>query len=175
MPIFFQWIVKFIDSQLFAAIIGALIGIIGVVLTFWLSIWHENRKKKQERCEAYTAWLNGLRAEIAHVIKCINEISEYVNTGNISTKRMNTDFIEKARLQLFCYDEDIDFLECVTNAYRDIVHTNDMLERLERMFFEGKAYQTILPNIKASMQGVNNSVNNLKSKVELKLKYGIGI
>lgn len=50
-----------------------------------------------------------------------------------------------------------------------------MLERLERMYLENKAFSLILPNVQASMQGVGNSVNDLKNRIESKMKEERGI
>jgi hypothetical protein len=151
---------KITDSQLFAAVIGALIGIFPAQL---ISAWHEKRKDRQ----AYAAWLNGLLAELNHIDGCITEITQIVQKGIPSTKRMNSDFVKQCRLTLFGYDKDVGFLQCLTNTYRDIVHTNDMLDRFEKM---AQNHNSLQPNVLASMKGVGASVSCLKCKVEAKLK-----
>jgi len=155
-----DWLTRFTDSQLFAAIIGALIGIFPAHL---ISAWHEKRKDRQ----TYTSWLNGLLAELKHIDGCITMINQIVQTGSPSTKRMNSDFVEQSRLTLFGYDKDVDFLQCLTNAYRDLLHTNDMLDRFETMAPNHTSFQ---PNMLACMKGVGASVSCLKCKVETKLK-----
>ncbi len=161
---FIVWLGKFSESQTFAAIIGALIGILPA---FMLSYWYDRRKKELEDYESHKAWLNGLAAELNHITKVIGEITTIIQGGDVSTKRLNSDFIEKARLKIFTLDMDADFLEALTNAYRDIVHTNDMLERLEKM---APNHSQFVQNVISSMTGVSNSVNCLKCKNESKIK-----
>ena len=161
---FIVWFGKFTDSQTFAAIVGALIGIIPA---FILSIWYDKRKKELEDYETRKAWLNGLTAELNHITKVINEITTIVQSGSPSTKRLNSDFIAEARLKIFTYNMDVEFLECLTNAYRDIIHTNGMLKRLEDMV---PNHSQFCANVLASMTGVSNSVNCLKCNNENKIK-----
>ena len=70
-----------LQSQLFAAVVGALIGILPA---FGLSLLRENQKEKK----SYRAWLSGLCAELNHIQKCIKEISEITKNGKASTKKM---------------------------------------------------------------------------------------
>jgi len=146
------------DSQLFAAVVGALIG---VIPAYWLGLLHEKSKDKN----SYQGWLTGLATELRHIDKCIDEITGVIRKENPSTKRMNSDFIEQARLAIFNFERDADFLESLTNAYRDIVHTNEMLNRYEN---KTENRNSMLSNILASMTGVKNSVNDLKTKTEKK-------
>jgi hypothetical protein len=157
---------KFFDSQAFAAIIGALIGIIPTA-------WYAKIRKKQEDRLTYLGWLNGLSAETEHISKVIKEITTIFQSnepGVVCTKRMNHDFLEKARLAIFGYDEDVGFLETLTNAYRDVLHTNDMIDRHERaVISQSRVAEGIHGSVLASMQGVSNSVSALKAKLAEKL------
>ena len=155
-----NWCASFAETQLFAAIIGALIGIVPAHL---LTAWHERRTGRKD----YVSWLNGLFAELKHIEACVNEISDIVQSGTPSTKRMNEDFLEESRLKFFAFDKDLAFLESLTNAYRDIVHTNAMLDRFEKMAPNHAPFQ---PNVQASMKGVGSSISCLKCKVEQRLK-----
>lgn len=150
----------FVESQLFAAIVGAVIGLLPAHLLMAL---HEKRKERQQ----HTSWLHGLLAEIAHIDGCINEISTITASGKPSTKRLNSDFFAQSRLVLFAYDKDVVFLQSLTNAFRDIVHTNDMLDRFERM---APNHLSFAPNTQASLSGVHNSILSLKQIIEKKLK-----
>jgi hypothetical protein len=82
---------------------------------------------------------------------------------------MNHDFLEKARMVIFSYDEDRDFLETLTNAYRDVVHTNDMIDRHERSVMNNRETTGIHGSVLASMQGVSNSVSLLQTQLNGKL------
>ena len=92
---------------------------------------HALEQKAADERRSYKAWLTGLRAELNHIRKVIDEITPIAAGVNLPTKRINSDFLKEARLVIFKYDEDTDFLELLTTAFRDIVHTNDMLDRLE--------------------------------------------
>ena len=150
--------ISILESQLFAAVVGALIGIFPA---YWIGLLHERKKEQKE----YQSWLAGLSAELGHIDKCIDEITPIIQGGNPSTKRMNSDFLEQARLAIFSFDVDESFLESLTNAYRDIVHTNDMLNRFEKKVENRNMIQG---NTLASMNGVKNSVSALKEKVSQK-------
>ncbi len=147
-----------IESQLFAAVVGALIGILPA---FWIGLLRERSREKKN----YQAWLFGLSAELSHINKCIVEIEDVIQKGDVSTKRMNSDFVKAARLRIFSYDKDTEFLEMLTNAYRDIVHTNDMLERFEKRTANKQNFQT---NVLASMKGVGASVKVLQDSIAWK-------
>ena len=155
---------KFLDSQAFAAIIGALIGIIPTA-------WYAKKRKQQEDRVTYFGWLNGLSAETEHIKKVIQEITGILRAGGICTKRINHDFLEKSRLVIFAYDEDTHFLETLTNAYRDVVHTNDMIDRHERLAASNQTEgaTTFVANVLASMEGVGNSINALQALLQNKL------
>jgi hypothetical protein len=158
----------FTDSQTFAAIVG---GLIGIIPTFGFSIFYDRCKKKKEERETYFAWINGLSAELNHLKNCTTEIRGYLDTNQIPTKRLNDDFIEKARLVLFSYNKDIHFLESLTTCYRDVVHTNEMLNRLERIFLETNT--TNLPfsrNVISSIDGVNRSISALGVNISSEIK-----
>lgn len=149
----------FINSQLTAAIVGALIAFFPA---YGLSVLQENKKASKE----YQTWLRGLIAELKHIKGCIIEITSIVQDGNPSTKRMNSDFIQQARLMLFSLETDSDLLERLTTAYRDIVHTNDMLDRYEK---KAENKHMIQPNVLASMKGVESSIDSLDNLITTKL------
>jgi len=154
---------SFIDSQLFSVIIGALIGIMGSLLIFLLQYFLNKFQKKKN----YTHLLYGIKAEDSHLLKVIEEIKGILDRGLSSTKRLNFDFLQSTRFKALEFDEDIEFSEILTNAYRDIDHTNDMLNRLEFIPEMGTSF---INNVKASMIGVERSIIKLNEKVDLKIK-----
>lgn len=147
--------IMLLDSKLFAAVVGGFIAIFSALVV-------EGWKRKMTRHERHRAWINGVSAEILHLEKVIEEIDSIIKT-DISTKRLNHDFIEHSRLAVTEYESDKRFIELLTNVYRDIVHTNDMLQRLEH----SKAHR---PNVQNSVRGVRNSVLALKEALERKDK-----
>ena len=153
-------LLKITEHKDFGTLIGAVIGgLIGAGSAYLVPMIHEKRKEKKE----HIAWLQGLSAELKHIGKCITEIKDILNNNGTPSKRINFDFIEKSRLTFFKLNSDVAFLECLTNTYRDIVHTNGMLD------YFGNNPQT-KSNVLASMQGVENSVKCLDCKVKEKLK-----
>jgi hypothetical protein len=147
----------FTDSQMFAAIIG---GVIGIIPTFTVTYFYEFYKKKRDDSDKYRAWMNGLLAELTHISGCIAEIKGFASKNQVPTKRLNSDFIEKARMVLIDYNTDKSFFIILTNCYRDIVHTNDMLNRLENNPALG-----FFANVIDSLNGVSGSIINLEKEL----------
>ena len=159
---------SFWDSNILAAFVGGLIGFFSSLVT---SIWYTNRQKKILRYQGYYSWCSGVLAEIRHLLKVVDEIKDILDRRGVpSTKRLNHDYLEQARIKVIDFEDDLILLESLTNAYRDIVHTNDMLDRLERDF---ETKPSFLSNVVSSMVGVKNSLvalqaNVVKSKDALK-------
>lgn len=157
----------FTESQSFAAIIG---GIIGIIPSFAITYFYEIYKKKRNDSDNYRAWMNGLLAELTHISGCIDEIRGFASKNQVPTKRMNSDFIEKARMVLINYNTDKSFFIILTNCYRDIVHTNDMLNRLERYSAEKNPdFIGFFVNVIASLNGVSGSISKLESELNNKI------
>ncbi len=147
-------------------IIGAVIGIVGSLLIFFLNDKKETEKIKANNHQKHLAWLKGIKAEINHLIKVIDEIYKILEDQNVpSTKRLNYDYLQNARLKILEFDTDINFLEILTNAYRDIDHTNGMLDRLEQYGLNCP----FIENVKGSLIGAKNSVLSLNKTVDNKL------
>jgi hypothetical protein len=171
---------SWIDPEMRAAIVGAAFVIVGV----WLTARFDESDDDEKEFLEFQAWLNGLWAELRHIKRrAIVEIQRHnLNKGVASTKRLNSDFIERSRLALFEYDEDACFLEALTNAYRDIVHTNGMLDRLEKWQTECRKranskfksrriyFRRSLKSTKESFKGVRGSITRLKVQIRRKLK-----
>jgi hypothetical protein len=149
-----------VEVMLFAA--GLAFGFVITELHGYLQRKRDVAKEHAKDQKSYRGWLRALRAELHHVRGVIVEITGYVDGGDIPTKRLNYDFIEEARLAIFKHEEDEDFHEILTTAYRDIVHTNGMLDRLEHN-------PNLRPNVRSSMDGVLDSVDRLLTKIEAKL------
>jgi hypothetical protein len=154
---------SFFTSNIFAAIIGGAIGFFSSIFT---SIFYNGHQARIIKYEDYMAWCNGVKAEINHLLKVISEISSILDKGIPCTKRLNHDYLEQARIKIPSFESDLKFLETLTNAYRDIIHTNNMLDRLERDF--GNRPQ-IIGNVVASIDGVKKSVQSLNTGLDTKL------
>lgn len=155
---------NFFNSNIFATIIGGAIGIISAIFT---TIWYNGHQALKAQCENYKAWCNGVKAEINHILKVIDEIDKILKEHGVpSTKRLNYDYLEQARVKIIMYESDLVFLEILTNAYRDIVHTNGMLDRLEE---DVSKHKNLIGNTQASIDGVRNSVKALNQGLDIKI------
>jgi hypothetical protein len=144
---------SFLNSSLFAAIVGAVFVIIGVVLAARITSRAEERKARH----SFQAWLHAVLAELRHITKTIDhlldETPKFDAKGMASAERMNSDLLEKARLAIFEYDSDDRLLESLTTFYRFVVHTNTMLN---------------LWTLKQTgLQIVTNALNATKSAAEI--------
>ena len=99
----------------------------GIVLTQFVSAFYEFVKHLRKRW----CWRKGLLAELGKVYDDIIEAKREISAGRAYTKRLNSDFLESSRLAWCECDSRVTFLALLSNAYRDIVHTNGMLDRLE--------------------------------------------
>ena len=155
----------FLDSNIFAALVGGLIGFFSSWLT---SIWYTARQNKIAKYNGYKSWCNGVQAEINHLMAVMNELDDVLKNMQVPpTKRLNHDYLEQARIKIIEYESDLEFLEILTNAYRDVVHTNDMLDRLEKDF---ATRPQVINNVIASVKGVRASMTNLNVRLELKIE-----
>ncbi|MFA5994240.1 MAG: hypothetical protein WC823_04745 [Parcubacteria group bacterium] len=89
-----------------------------------------------------------------------------MNRGVPTTKRLNEDYIKSLRFKLLEFENDITFLEVITNAFRDIEHTNGMLDRLEENFKPG---DKSINNVIGCLDGVKSSVEKLKDSLRYKV------
>jgi uncharacterized membrane protein YgaE (UPF0421/DUF939 family) len=146
---------SFYESSAF----GAIIGFVGSFLIFIISDALRNHQDKLKNKKKYHSWINGAKAEINHLLKVIAELKTTLNRGVPTTKRLNEDYIKSLRFKLLEFENDITFLEVITNAFRDIEHTNGMLDRLEENFKPG---DKSINNVIGCLDGVKTSVEKLK-------------
>ena len=142
---------------------GWLLGVVTSEVRSYRQRKRDAKKDTTDKKQSYNAWLNGLRAELNHIQDVITEITGIIDSGQVPTKRINSDFLEKARLSLPDHDTDTVFMEQLTTAFRDIVHTNGMLDRLEA------ATRPKPASAAASMIGVKASVDALSDTLDAKL------
>lgn len=155
---------SFLDSNIFAAIVGGMIGFLSSIIT---SIWYSGHQAKIAKYNGYKAWCNGVQAEVNHLNEVMNELDDVLKNMQVPpTKRLNHDYLEQARIKIIEYESDLEFLETLTNAYRDVVHTNDMLDRLEKDF---ATRPQVIGNVIASVKGVRASMTNLNVRLQIKI------
>jgi hypothetical protein len=119
-----DWLRANSQNNLLGVIVGGTIGITGGFIvpargavTGW---WRRNRQ--------INARLTALAVELDYLRETIIEIRQGVEKGGGSSKRLNTDLLESARLTGYELNSDEGFAYALARVYRDVVHTNDRLD-----------------------------------------------
>ena len=135
------------ETNVFEGMWSVSAAIVGSLLTAFIAIvWsriYDSHKAKQAKHEEYLAWLRGIKIECKHVVSCIDEvkdgqggfvsIAEGKSSGCI-TKRLNEDLLQRARIEVIHHPRSCVLQEPLTTAYRDVVHTNGMMDRYEQKY-----------------------------------------
>jgi len=134
-----------------AAIVGAIIGIIGSLLGACLPlIWAVRYNRFQgelEKHDQFLMWLRGIIPECEYIVVCVDELATpFVDTmaGRIlacATKRLNSDFLEAARLGILKHPRGANVFLPLTTAYRNVTHTNEMMDRAEQELARARGSQ----------------------------------
>lgn len=185
-----------VETKVFEGMWSVFAAITGSLLTAFITIvWsriYDSHKAKQSKHEEYLAWLRGLKIECKHVVSCIDEVKDG-EAGFVSikegkffgciTKRLNEDLFQRARIEVIRHPRSCVLQEPLTTAYRDIVHTNGMMDRYEQKYHCLVEKVTLakpgdeLPDTRneilgildptiAALNGVRGSVENLRKIVE---------
>src|SRR5213592_26410 len=120
------------------AIVGGIIGFVSAFAIAVLSLLFTFRNEMYTRSlgahNAYVSWLRGLIPECEFLLTCLDELQPAFTSGHIAipTKRFNYDFLAAARIEMMKHPRSAVLFPKLTAAYRNVVHTNDMMDRLER-------------------------------------------
>jgi len=102
------------------------------VISLLLTLRNEAYKRSLAAHNAYISWLRGLVPECEFLLTCLDELEPLaVTAGQVVTKRFNYDFLAAARIEMIKHPRSVVLFPKLTTAYRNIVHTNDMMDRLE--------------------------------------------
>jgi hypothetical protein len=125
------------------AIVGGIIGFVSAfavaVLSLLFTFRNETYKRSLAAHNAYVSWLRGLIPECEFLLTCLDELQPAFFTGGqvaIPTKRFNYDFLAAARIEIMKHPRSVVLFPKLTAAYRNVVHTNHMMDRLERLSHE---------------------------------------
>jgi hypothetical protein len=142
------------------AIVGGVIGFISGLAVAALSIvwayWHDRYRRALARHNEYLSWLSGLAPECEFIVSTLDQLGPtYVgmqNNGTLMcpTKRLNSHFLGAALVEIIKHPRGSTLFPKLTSAYRDVVHTNDMMARFEKRYSETAGS----PNQWAEMQGI---------------------
>lgn len=113
-------------------VLGALVGVVG---TYIFTVWSDRGKSQQRHKNLIAALL----VELRHLDRVMGEIKgDVIDAYGICWKRMNIDVLGNIRVSLAEYG-DMVFLELLADTYRDVIHTNEMLDRLVKAWEDVKA------------------------------------
>src|SRR5881392_313763 len=128
------------------ALVGGLIGFISGLAVAVLSIlWTYRRDQYGDALAThreYLSWLRGLVPECELIVASIEELRPtyegMLSGGDLRcpTRRLNSDFLAAARLGVMKHPRGCRLFPPLTRAYRDVVHTNDMMARFEARYRE---------------------------------------
>jgi hypothetical protein len=122
---------SFWDSNMAASLAGGGIAIFAAALTLIWTTYYDRYKRALGEHERYCNLMTALLVEIDYIDFCLKEVLEPLRENAAVTKRLNTDFLQTARLQLATISLSSDILGSVTRAFRDVEHCNGMLDRHE--------------------------------------------
>jgi len=120
------------------AIVGGVIGFVAALAAALLPVLFAFRNDQYRRAlrshSEYASWLRGLIPECEFLLQCVDELQPAFFTGgqvSIPTKRFNYDFLGAARTEMIKHPRSVVLFPRLTAAYRNIMHTNEMMDRLE--------------------------------------------
>jgi len=129
------------------AFIAGMISLAAALLAAAATIAFTFREDEYRRALAthreYLSWLRGLVPECDLIMTTIDQLQPLytgiLQTGQSGcpTKQLNTDFLAAARLGILKHPRAAALFPTLTNAYRDVVHTNEMMTRYEDMYLGG--------------------------------------
>jgi hypothetical protein len=158
---FWVWVTKDSNTEMSAAIIGAVVGgMIGILanLVSWILGGLRDKRKTRKR-NRYL--LGALIVELQLTDAAIKEIAGDVITSQGATaKRMNHDFLEASRFSLAEFGDD-NFLFDLTKTYGNVVHTNALLASLQRG-------EQVRPITEVSIHVTQKTITDLTTKAEKK-------
>jgi len=148
-----------VPDEILAALVGGAIGLLAASVPLLWSLHYERYKRALNSHRDYLAWLRGIIPECEFIITCIGQLLP-VYQGMLQpgaqlvcpTKRLNSDFLAAARLGVMKHPRSVILFPLLTDAYRDVVHSNDMMTRFE------DTYQRVIgtPNAAAQLAGILN-------------------
>jgi len=148
-----------VPDVILAALVGGAIGLVAASIPLLWGLHYERYKRALNAHRDYLAWLRGIFPECEFIIACIDQLlptyQAMLQPGAqlvCPTKRLNSDFLAAARLGVMKHPRSIILFPRLTDAYRDVVHGNDMMGRFE------DRYQRVIgsPNAAAQLAGILN-------------------
>jgi hypothetical protein len=129
-----------IAAGLITAIMGLIAAIIAATITILFAFRHDRYRRAVRSHEEYLSWLRGLIPECTYITSTIEEVAPLYQSmlggggPQCPTKHLNADFLGAARFGVMKHPRGITLFPPLTSAYRDVVHTNEMMTRFEGDF-----------------------------------------
>lgn len=177
------------SDSIAGAIVGGIIGFASALavagLSVVFSLRNEAYKRSLARHNAYISWLRGLIPECKFLLTCLDELQPAFFTGGqvaIPTKRFNADFLAAARIEMMKHPRSVILFPKLTAAYRNVAHTNEMMDRLERSSHELESstlarfgFQGLFQNTAACFPATRASIEQLlavaEEQIQLEAEY----
>jgi hypothetical protein len=115
-----KWVIDHSENQLLGVIVGAVLAFIPALMIGWVRTVLTSMARR-----------TALSAELELIGENIREIRGVIEGGQACTKRLNTDFLEASRIDWYKTDPQRRRIKALAIVYRNVVHTNGMLDRLE--------------------------------------------
>src|SRR5438034_3734158 len=154
-------------DAIIAAIIACFISFFASALVFAGGLRHHSYRREVAMHQKYLSWLRGLIPESEFLISCVDELHpafQQMLAGGppiVPTKQLNSDFLAAARIGIMEHPRSVILFPRLTSTYRDVVHTNDMMSRFERLCHElinlpmaGLQFQPLLQSTAACFPSV---------------------
>jgi hypothetical protein len=133
-------------NAILQTLVGGVIGFLSALAVAALSIFwaycHDRYRRAVRTHYEYLSWLRGLVPECEFIISTLNQLrpeyDDMIKSENLRcpTKQLNADFLAAARLGIMKHPRGTQLFPMLTSAYRDVVHTNDMMTRFEIRYTE---------------------------------------
>lgn len=159
------------SDEISGAIVGGLIGFVGALIPLYHSTCYSRFSRAVEEHERYHSWVRGIVRECEHLAESANEVKglydAIVSGGEIAppTKELNTDFLGQARSAIIAHPRSPELFGPLTKAFRDCIHTNDMMRRFEHLCGKTEDRPTLarpLASTIKSCEGVLTSISELR-------------
>jgi hypothetical protein len=160
-----------LDSEASAAIIGAIIGLIGGIYPYWSNV----RREKRQKQDLIRALRIGLSVELGHSLELIDEALREISAGRGYGGRLTSDHLEATRSKWCEYDQHEKFLSALPRVYRNITLTNRNLDALENLALKAQetgrhefyvGYERFCPVVVTSLKVTRDTVDKLKSYLD---------
>lgn len=152
--------------------------LIAAIVPIAWALHYDRYKKSLDEHQYWTAWITALKSEVTHQLSSLSEIDSAFQQMNARkqlggvTKRFNDDLFETARKQIIQHQRSPHVFTLLTRTYRDVAHTNAMLDRFEASVLKNGQWDqdelshSIGSSVLGSLIGVRKTLTNMATALE---------